>query len=406
MHDRVLLVVLEGASLDDIRPLARAGRLPVLESVLAAGVGGEVRSSRESASAEAVLRVITSPTRTETGPVTADPPAFWQYLDEWARPYAVIGFPGTEFRMDDVGLVAAGPNPGRGFVGSSTGVVLGRRAIERGPLPWPYSDERKRLQDIASTMQPGTESEWVEWQETGGESARVGLLKAYRLDDETFYVTPIYLRYSSAGDLAPTTYVADDPSEVHTTSRATEYLPRHARTLADARAALALRVLTEREWDLFVYVDRRLAFVRNAHPGDEDDVIPSTLTEAYEELDELLGRALTDVGDRTVALLVGLSDTHRRNAGPLGWYAVAHVNGDLGSWGPASAEDLSSTLAYLLSIEPAPGQAAISAVTTRFPLRTRFALRRSFAVGSSAPRPATGRDLRELSQRVVPLSPR
>ncbi|HET9061825.1 MAG TPA: hypothetical protein VFO62_00920, partial [Candidatus Binatia bacterium] len=51
------------------------------------------------------------------------------------------------------------------------------------------------------------------------------------------------------------------------------------------------------------------------------------------------------------------------------------VVGDLGSWGPVTADDLGATLAYLLSIDAGAGRAPLAAISARFPLRSRFSLR-------------------------------
>ena len=54
-HDRVLVLILEGARSDVVRQLARAGHLPTLEKVIAGGVGGDITGPAEATSADQVL---------------------------------------------------------------------------------------------------------------------------------------------------------------------------------------------------------------------------------------------------------------------------------------------------------------------------------------------------------------
>ena len=69
-HDRVLLLVLEGARGDVVRALARAGHLPTLESVIAGGVGGDISGVAETSSADQLLSRIDTITPTSGGSAT------------------------------------------------------------------------------------------------------------------------------------------------------------------------------------------------------------------------------------------------------------------------------------------------------------------------------------------------
>lgn len=395
-HDRVLVVVVQGAPLPEVRALAQAGHLPNFESWLAGGVGGEIVSAREMASMDDLTRTLfESGSSAHDG--SMDPLLAWEALERQGRPYALVGVADTDFEDDERRLVLAGPDVGSGFVGDNAGTVFNRRTIARGGLVWPYADVETALQSAIQELPPGQATDWIPW---AGDASRPGVLKAHGLDRDTVYVSPIYTRFRRLPRDANSLYVADDPSRVRTNSRAEEYLPAHVVMLNEARATAALRVARRRDWDLFVWVDRGLsAFERNGRTPIED--LPDDLLEAYRGLDKAVGDLADATGERTVVLLIGLGDSVREAAGSAGWFSVGRVVGDLSSWGPVRGSEVAATVSYLLGFGTSSERQTVAAVASRFPVRAHARFLAGGRGDVIASTPATAAGLRDLSFRVA-----
>lgn len=387
-HDRVLVLVLEGARGDVVRSLARAGHLPTLESVIAGGVGGDIIGVAEESPADQLLaRVVSVPAAADPG--RAEPRApLWDFLSRQVRPFVLSGVPGVEVDVSGGGIALPGPNAATGFIGMNAGLVVNRRTLERDAVAWPYSVVSADLRVAAAAVFSAGGVEWVRWRDSAGGDERVGAFAVYRLDDDAVYLSPVYTRIvddtAMPGMPAGTLYVGDEPTRVVLSSRAAEYLPRHAADLAEARLSAAIAIAESRPWEMLVHVDRRIAITETATgarptrgdvavAADEDP--PAALMEAYKAVDSMVARWLEVAGARTAVLVIGLTEQPRARGEPVGWFAVASVVGDLGSWGPVTADDLGATLAYLLSIDAGAGRAPLAAISARFPLRSRFSLR-------------------------------
>ena len=393
-HDRVLLLVLEGARSDAVRELARAGHLPTLEKVIAGGVGGDITAAGETMSADQLLARMVSVASADAGRAEPRIP-LWKLLAHQARPFVLSGVPGVEVEENGSAISLPGPDPASGFIGMNTGLVVNRRTIERNAAAWPYGVVAAELREgVAALTSPGG-VQWVRWQDPSGADARVGAFAVYALDDDTVYLSPVYTRVvdgtAMPGIPPGLLYVGDDPTRVIVSSRVAEYLPRHAADLADARALAAIAIAETRPWDLLIHVDRRIAITEaGAAPapggnraGADEEERPVALVDAYKAVDAMVARWLEIAGARTAVLVIGLAEQPIAHGEPIGWFAVASVVGDLGSWGPVSADDLGATLSYLLSFGNGAGRAPLGAIAARFPLRSRFNIR-SFVDDRSA----------------------
>lgn len=412
-HDRVLVLVLEGARGDVVRSLARAGHLPTLESVIAGGVGGDIVGVAEESSADQLLsRVVSVPAAADPG--RAEPRApLWHFLSRQVRPFVLSGVPDVEVDVSGGGIALPGPNAATGFIGMNAGLVVNRRTLERDSVAWPYSVVSADLRVAAAAVSSAGGVEWVRWQDSSGGDERVGAFAVYRLDDDTVYLSPVYTRIvdgsAMPGMPAGTLYVGDDPTRVVLSSRVAEYLPRHATDLAEARSSAAIAIAESRPWEMLVHVDRRIAITETAtgaRPAradgaagaDEDP--PAVLMDAYKAVDSMVARWLEVAGARTAVLVIGLTEQPRTRGEPVGWFAVASVVGDLGSWGPVTADDLGATLAYLLSIDAGAGRAPLAAISARFPLRSRFSIRSFLDDRATVSVPADAQSLQDLLESL------
>jgi hypothetical protein len=387
-HDRVLVLVLEGARGDVVRSLARAGHLPTLESVIAGGVGGDIAGVAEESPADQLLaRIVSVPAAADPGRAEPRVP-LWDFLSRQVRPFVLSGVPAVELDASGGGIALPGPDAGSGFIGMNAGLVVNRRTLERDAVAWPYSVVAADLRVAAAAASSGGGVEWVRWQDSSGVDKRVGAFAVYRLDDDTAYLSPVYTHIVDDTVMpalpAGTLYVGDDPTRVVLSSRVAEYLPRHATDLAEARASAAMAIAESRPWELLVHVDRRIAVTEAAsgvRAGREsasavaDEIPPAAVLDAYKAVDAMVARWLEVAGARTAVLVIGLTEQPLARGEPVGWFAVASVVGDLGSWGPVTADDLGATVAYLLSFDAGPGRTPLAAISARFPLRSRFNVR-------------------------------
>jgi hypothetical protein len=388
-HDRVLLLVLEGARGEIVRELARAGHLPTLDKIIAGGVGGDIVATGETSSADGLLeRILRVPGGLDTGrPAPRSP--LWLPLSREARPFVLSGVPDVEFGEVGNAVLLPGPNASNGFVGMNAGLVVNRRTIEQNAVAWPYSLVQAPLRESAVAAANSGDVQWVRWQDPSGADSRIGAFGVYSLEDDALYLSPIYTRVVDEAMLPAIPrgllYVGDDPTRVILSSRIADYLPRHAADLANARALAAIAVAESRRWELLVHVDRRIALTEigtGARPSlgrgtgiDPTGDRPAALVDAYKAADAMVARWLEAGGPRSAVLIVGLTEQPRAQGEPVGWFAVAAVVGDLGSWGPVTVEDLSATLSYLLSFRAGTGGAPLPAIAARFPLRSRFNVR-------------------------------
>lgn len=415
VHDRVMLLVLEGARGDTVRALARAGHLPVLERVIAGGVGGEITGVAEALTADQLLeRILSAPSTTGPGPAEPRKP-LWKLLSRQVRPFLLSAVPGVDADTSGGGISLPGPDVVNGFVGMNSGLVVNRRAIENASVRWPYSSVAAELRRAAAAASSEGAVQWVDWRDASGNDGRTGTFAVYPLDDEALYLSPVYTRIldptAIAGLPAGTPYVGDDPTRVVLSSRGEEHLPRHAAELAEARAAAAMAIAETRPWELLVHVDRRLALTEagagfgggsGSGVHAEDPVSPAAIVEAYKQVDAMVARWFDVAGARTAVLILGLTDQPRERGEPNGWFAVASVTGDLASWGPVTADDLSTTLAYLLSFDAGAGRAPLAAIVSRFPLRSRFRVRSFVDERAAASVQATAQALRDLLDKLPP----
>ena len=414
-HDRVMVLVLEGAHGDVVRRLARAGHLPTLEKVIAGGVGGDIVGAADTIASDELLERIVSVASSDEGGQGQVRSPLWELLSRQARPFFLSSVPGVDLDNSAGAISLPGPNTAAGFIGPNTGLVVNSRTIERNAVTWPYSTVSAGLRSAAAAALSARAVQWVQWRDASNMDPRSGVFAVYALDDDTVYLTPVYTRVvddaAVPGVRAGHLYIGDDPTRVVVSSRTAEFLPRHAADLADARTEVATTLAESRAWDLLVHVDRRIAITEAAlatgterHAASEpagEEELPGTLVDAYADVDTMVARWLEIAGARTAVLVIGITEPPRVRGEPSGWFAVASVVGDLGSWGPVTADDLSATLSYLLSFDAGAEHAPLAAVSARFPLRSRFNFASFVGRRSGVSVPADARALQDLIKTLA-----
>ena len=396
-HENLVLVVLEGARVDDVRALSPSGRIPFLTAAVSSGVGGNLFASRAISGVDGVAGALTGSTDDGAGG------GIWVELANRSRRFLLVGVAGTEASDDRGAVVLPGPDPAGGFIGSNLGAVVNLKTFERGTLPWPYSVERLRIKQAVDEVEASGASPWLEI--AAGEGPRRGMLRAYQLDDDTVYLSPVYTRFVKAGDRDGDPYVADDPSAVDVSSRLREYLPRHESDLADARVEFAAATLKALPPELVVYVDRtielaRVALVEPTAGKGASAQAPSAIAaeNQYVEVDRRIRRLAELAGPKAVVLVVGAhAPLAADNA--VGWFSIAAPDGG-GEWASASIDELAATIRYLLSLPASLATRAVPAIVATYPTR-RAGVTAAAVADPRAIVPLSTTSLRELTPAMA-----
>jgi hypothetical protein len=378
-HEKLVVLVTEGARLDFVRSISNANDTPFWTAVATSSLTGELVASGDVRSFDSVVAKIVgheSASMTLTGDGGTP---LWSVLARSARASIIVGVMGTDSsQTNGAAIVLPGPNPAKGFLGSNLGLTTNIDRLARGDAPWPYSVAAAELTAARAEVSIGGTSSWVELSapDESSRRSRSGLARVYALDEETVYVTPVYTRYAAPTVSNSEPYVADDPSVVVVSSRAEEVLPRHASDLARTRVALATELAAERRWDLLVYVDRQIAISDGIERGSSRDPVAqhsvvsptaSSAKEAYIDVDRSMSDILAVAGASAVVLVVGVHDEPTQ-AEVVGWYAIASP---IVAAAPlrSTVDELGATIEYLLALPHRRGAAPLSSIAAAFPTR-------------------------------------
>lgn len=379
-HEKLVVLFLDGAELDVVRSISAENETPFLSAVASSSLAGELEASGDVRSFDSIVARIVgnaNDTAAEIGPSSTP---LWSALERGARASIIVGIGGI--KREEVGgaaIVLPGPDPAGGFIGSNLGLTTNVDRLSRGDAPWPYSVDPTRLLAARAEISVGEVTPWIELSVPVDDSrdSKRGLVRVYALDEDTVYLTPVYARYRAGTAATPEPYVADDPSLVVLSSRAGEYLPRHASDLAQTRVALATELAAERRWDLLVYVDRRIAISAKIEsdgstgPAAEEFVATSAdrstgLTRAaYLDVEKSMSGMLEIAGPRAVVIVVGIHGTPTRSD-VVGWYAVVPST-TAAAPSRATVDELGATLEYLLALPRVRPAAPISSIAGSYP---------------------------------------
>ncbi len=410
-HEKLVVLITDGARLDFVRSLSNANDTPFWAAVATSTLTGELVASGDVRSFDSVVARIVgheSVSMTLTGDGGTP---LWSVLARSARASIIVGVVGTDSsQTNGSAIVLPGPNPAKGFLGSNLGLTTSIDRLARGDAPWPYSVAAAELTAARSEVSIGGASSWVELSAPDKTSRhpRSGLVRVYALDEEAVYVTPVYTRYTAPSGSTAEPYVADDPSVVVVSSRANEVLPRHASDLARTRVELASELAAERRWDLLVYVDRRIAIsdgierASSRDPAAQHSVVSPTASSAilgaaaYMDVDRSMSDILEVAGPSAVVLVVGVHDEPTQ-AEVVGWYAIASsttVAAPLRS----TVDELGATIEYLLALPHRRRATPLSSIAAAFPTR-RLGDAQSPAPTANDSVPLSAATLRNLSDR-------
>ena len=339
---------------------------PVVWTTIFTGFGWEKHGVRDWKTSQSVNRRVS---------------AIWEILRQKDKRVNVFNVPSTWPPEPIPGQMLSGfPLSGATF-GGNTGDVFTRAKLKSGKLPSAYRDSAVTVRDNALKLKV---REWSPWF-TGLIASRpgfVGTMRAYRLSEDEWYLTPVYrvdagLLISEPKELREEVtkkigepYIPEGPGwsrwdQPHTPEVLYDHLDQVFSIQAKAAAEYA-----GGDWDLFLYV---LTFVdRVSHPywayGHAEDYpkldrakakkYENAVANAYRRTDEEIGKILSRVkGDPYVVLVSDhgfQSSTDKSKAigthNPDGIYLVTGPGITPKPGTPKFIEDVTPTLLYLLGL--------------------------------------------------------
>lgn len=195
------------------------------------------------------------------------------------------------------------PEAGSSYLGDSAGTRLSASEIKRGDWPWPYDGDPGRLTAAARQLQPGDWTDWIPAGPEAGQSGdRAGLCRVYRVEEDYYYLTPLYSGQSPPHVPGPA------PSWVEKDPPSTDFFFRHLVDVSAASAESKTEPAPPVEGPRFVVlVDSLLQGVLQAY-GDatvEEGLARSLRDEALRIVDKRLALQLLTMGGRFCQVVIG-----------------------------------------------------------------------------------------------------
>lgn len=383
---RVIVVGIDGGTWTMIEPMMAAGELPNLKKLYDRGLHGILESRPPIISPVVWTTIFTGFGHAKHGvrdwktsqSVNRKVSAIWEIL-RGKKKVDVFNVPAT-WPPDpiDGAMLSGFPLSGATHAGN-TGEVVTREKLDSGKLPTAYRDSAAAIRDNAYNLEVGKWSGWFPGKIASRPTFQ-GVLRAYRLGQDQWYLTPLYRVDEGLVISEPKTlradvqkkigepYIPEGPGwsrweEGHTP----EVLYDHLDQVFEIQSNAALE-FAGGDWDLFLYV---MTFVdRVSHPywgyghaQDFPDMDPEkakrygdAVANAYRRSDEELGLLLEKAGGDPYVVVVSdhgfQSSTDKTKAigthNPAGIYLVAGPGITAKEGVPTFIEDVTPTLLYLM----------------------------------------------------------
>lgn len=359
-HERVLVFAADGIRRDYAQKLIEAGSMPVLAGLFGGGLHGTLLGDHTGAGPLRWARMLSAGDDSEAGYV-------WQRIAALGHRSIAVAVPGTDYLSSGNLVVLAGADDAGGFIGDNIGVVVNSSDAAVAGLAWPYTSASVEIGEATAELARGQASGWISVDQPAPDRRR-GVVRAYMLDDDTAYLTPVYTRsrplsqWIDVGSaLAEHRYLPDQPAWSVLSSSEDEVVYRHVHDLTLTRA-LSAAELARGDWQMLVYVETVLDTVDHVFIEGRPAIvsaagIPDSVREAYAEVDRRLGLLTEAAGEGSLVVVLGLEpvDTEGAQAarpttgdGGVGFYVIA--GGGWGSTRPGSLEQVAPTLLYLAGV--------------------------------------------------------
>ncbi len=386
---RVIVLGIDGGTWTMIEPMMEAGELPNLKKLYDAGLHGVLESRPPILSPVVWTTIFTGFGFVKHGvkdwktsqSVNRKVNAIWEILRDEKRKVDVFNVPAT-WPPDPVpGVMLSGfPLSGATFAGN-TGEFVTSDQLDSGKTTAAYRDNAAVIRDNVTPLAPHAWTPWFEGKVASRPGFR-GIMRATRLTDGEFYLTPLYrnddgllisepksLREEISKKIGEP-YIPEGPGWSRwADDRTAEVLYDHLEQIFSIQSRAALEYADD-DWNLFLYV---MTFVdRVSHPywayGHPDGFpgldpekakkYANAVGNAYRRSDEELGKILAKVKGNPYVVIVSdhgfqSSADHTKAIGthnPDGIYMVSGPGITPKTGLPTFIEDVTPTLLYLMKM--------------------------------------------------------
>lgn len=386
---RVIVLGIDGGTWDVAEPMMAAGQLPNLKKLYDSGLHGILVSRPPILSPVVWTTIFTGFGYQKHGvkdwktsqSVNRRVSAIWEILRDKKMSVNVFNVPATWPPDPIPGVMLSGfPLSGATF-GGNTGEFVTTEMFDSNKLPVAYRDNTAAIREVADKLALHAWSPWIDGRVSSRPSFR-GKLRAYRVSDTEWYLTPLYrvddgLVISEPKDLKKKVsdklgepYVAEGPGWSRwEDEKVPEVLYPHLDQVFSNQSKAALEYAGG-DWDLFLYVMTLVDRVSHPYwayghaedyPGldaDKAKKYADAVANAYRRSDEELGKFLATVKGNPYFVIVSdhgfqSSSDESKAIGthnPNGIYLVSGPGIQPATGQDQFIEDVAPTLLYLLGM--------------------------------------------------------
>ncbi len=394
---QVMVLGIDGATWDVMKPLIDAGELPNLAKLYARGIHGVLQSRPPALSPVVWTTMFTGRPWQEHGvrdwktsqSQHRKVAAVWEMSSARGLVTDVFNVPGSWPPVPVNGVMFSGFPISGSTVGGNTGFVLEKRNIDSGKLASLHRGNLEAIRREAARLEPGQWSPWFE-ATMPNRASLTGIMRIKRLrEGGKFYISPFYrtddgleVTYPAAlrknvREKLSAPYIPEGPGwSKYAEEDTPEYLAEHLAQVFELQGEAA-KLYAPEDWDLFIYVMTLVDRVSHpywayAFPDGYKDLdaakaarYSGAVAQSYRKSDAQLGELLAAAGGDPYVIIVSDHGFQQprdmtKHVGAHhfdGVYLVAGPKLHGSDGGRRFIEDVGPTILYLLGMPVAQDMA-------------------------------------------------